>query len=82
MTTDEMFWKVLFGGVSLVLGVLGYMIRESYEGMTKALGTLKDAVSAGDKSIAELRVKIDHVERELVELKERLLALEREERRT
>lgn len=76
MTTDEMFWKVLLAVASLVLGILGYLIRESYEGMIKALDTLKDSVNEGDKAIAVLKSKIEHVEKELTEMKDRLQSLE------
>ena len=76
MTTDEAFWKVLLAVVSLVLGVLGYLIRESYEGMIKALNTLKDSVNEGDKAIAVLKGQIGHVEKELEEMKGRLQRLE------
>ena len=71
-----MFWKVLLAVVSLVLGALGYLIRQSYEGMIQALETLKEAVTAGDKSIEGLKIKIEHVEKELEELKDRLQRLE------
>lgn len=81
---DPVMQNAIYSGLALLLALVGFFARQSFEGMKAALDGLrgdvvamKEQINSGDKAQALLDQRMKHLEEQMSQLREEFHALRR-----